>query len=102
MREAIYIELDELAKLREKAALLCEETKGLIEDNRRLRIWAGQNAPSAPNEAASPAPTLPDEAAARPAELPRSPASGLIRTRLPRASSHQTLIHINAISRQTP
>ena len=32
MRKGIRIELDELAALREKAALLCEETKGLIED----------------------------------------------------------------------
>ena len=70
MRETIYIELDEPTKLREKAALLCEETKGLIENNRRLRIWAGQNVPGAPDEAASRASTLPNEAVAPPAEPP--------------------------------
>ena len=39
MRKGIRIQLDELAALREKAALLCEETKGLIEDYRRLKKW---------------------------------------------------------------
>jgi hypothetical protein len=72
--DAIYIELDDLAELREKAALLCEETKDLIEDYHRLRNWRTKLRPMTPTEAALPAATLSDKAATRPAELPHSSA----------------------------
>jgi len=60
MPEAIRIELAELAELREKAALLCDETKGLIEDYHRLRNWRNESA----------AATVTDRAADRSAKLP--------------------------------
>ena len=39
MPRIICYDLEELAELRKKAALLCEETKELIEVSRRLRKW---------------------------------------------------------------
>jgi hypothetical protein len=39
MRGITRTDLNELAELRERAARLCEETKILIEEGRRLREW---------------------------------------------------------------
>ena len=40
MRGTIRVDLEALAELREAAARVCEETKSLIEQRRRLREWA--------------------------------------------------------------
>jgi hypothetical protein len=70
MRKGIRIELDELAALREKAALLCEETKGLIEDYRRLRKWQDELTSMLSTEVIPSARTPVDTVPAQPAGKP--------------------------------
>ena len=39
MQGSIRVRLEELAELRDKAELLCEETKEIIDEYRRLKAW---------------------------------------------------------------
>lgn len=85
MRDAIRVDLDDLAGLREKAVLVCEETNALIEEHRRLAKWLNELRLMHLTEAISPASMVPDTATAD----ARNPGSGSAHTDLRRADRQQ-------------